>query len=231
MLLTHVQVAVIPLISKADAMTEGELADYRQELLAMLNHPAKYVPEVSTSYLEIRGFAFEQRLLSSVGLQQPPFAVICSRHKEACSDEELLAYVGPFGQQQHVQPVRQYSWGAAYPWSRAHHSDLIPLKRLLLGDDLSGLHAMLEDSMKRHRCFCKEYCEFEFELQALMQDTCKFSKPLADDDYAKVRGSVAKAQAARQKLQKENQLLFDKVQQAEAECSKLKVKLQRPTAP
>jgi septin family protein len=45
------------------------------------------------------------------------------------------------------QPVRSYQWGCCYPLNRGH-SDLILLKRLLLGDQVESLYAMLDDSYK-----------------------------------------------------------------------------------
>lgn len=45
------------------------------------------------------------------------------------------------------QPVRKYKWGTAYTLSR-DHSDLLLLKRLLMGDRVDSLYAMLDESYR-----------------------------------------------------------------------------------
>jgi septin family protein len=45
------------------------------------------------------------------------------------------------------QPVRKYKWGTAYSLNR-DHSDLLLLKRLLMGDRVDSLYAMLDESYR-----------------------------------------------------------------------------------
>lgn len=45
------------------------------------------------------------------------------------------------------QPVRKYKWGTAYSLNR-DHSDLLLLKRLMLGDKVDSLYAMLDESYR-----------------------------------------------------------------------------------
>jgi len=198
-------------------MTEDELACYRQDITRMLQHPGKFVADKSLADIALRTFTMAHPVLKRVGLQQLPVAVNCSRHKEACSDESLLAMVGPHGLYRHVQPVRQYPWGAVYPLAREHQSDLIPLKRLLLGDQVENLQALLDDSYKRYVSFCEEFEDYEQELQALVQDMWVLGRPLEFDDYDTVRSCLEKAQTAKKKLQQENKQLAAKLKKAEAE--------------
>ena len=44
--------------------------------------------------------------------------------------------------------MRKYKWGTAYSLNR-EHSDLLLLKRLLMGDRVDSLYAMLDES---YRC-------------------------------------------------------------------------------
>lgn len=216
------QVTVIPVISKADSMTDAELAQYRHDLNHMLQHPEKVIPDHGLNNFTVRTFAIEQSVLKVLGLQQLPVAVNCSRYKEACYDAELLSMVGPFGTSRMVQPVRQYQWGAVYPLARTHHSDLLPLKRLLLGDQVGTLLALLDDSYKRYVTFCEEFAEYGGELQALSQDVYSLIKPLEYDDYTIVKSQLGKVQAARRELHETNKVLREKLKIAEAQCREWK---------
>lgn len=55
-----------------------------------------------------------------------------------------------------------------YPLNRSH-SDLIVLKRLLLGDRVESLYAMLDDSYKRYMAFCASFEESGKQLQMVVQ--------------------------------------------------------------
>lgn len=149
------QVAVIPVIAKSDAMTDAELAAYRLQVNEMLQHPDKVLPDHGLTDFSLNTFPIEAGVSKLLGLSALPMAVNCSRHKEACSDEGLLALVGPHGLYRQVQPVRQYAWGAVYPLARECQSDLLPLKRLLLGDQVEVLHTLLDDSYRRYVEFCE----------------------------------------------------------------------------
>jgi septin family protein len=49
-------VTVIPIIAKADTMTERELSSYRKEVMKMLNNPSDYVDNKSLPQLEVSLF-------------------------------------------------------------------------------------------------------------------------------------------------------------------------------
>lgn len=66
------------------------------------------------------------------------------------------------------QPVRAYKWGAAYALNR-EHSDLIVLKRLLLGDRVESLYAMLDESYAKYVAFCEQYEESGKQLPLMVQ--------------------------------------------------------------
>lgn len=55
-----------------------------------------------------------------------------------------------------------------YPLNRSH-SDLIVLKRLLLGDRVESLYAMLDDSYSRYMAFCNAFEESGKQLQMVVQ--------------------------------------------------------------
>lgn len=55
------------------------------------------------------------------------------------------------------------------------HSDLIVLKRLLLGDRVESLYAMLDDSYSRYVAFCTAFEESGKQLQMVVQDACQVS--------------------------------------------------------
>lgn len=46
-----------------------------------------------------------------------------------------------------AQPVRKYKWGTAYALNR-DHSDLLVLKRLMMGDRVDSLYSMLDESYR-----------------------------------------------------------------------------------
>jgi hypothetical protein len=84
-------------------------------------------------------------------------------------DASLLSQLGLQATAEKVeQPVRQYKWGQAYALNR-EHSDLIVLKRLLLGDRVDSLYAMLDQSYKRYVEFCGQYEEAGRQLPLIVQ--------------------------------------------------------------
>ncbi|KAF6246111.1 Septin-domain-containing protein [Scenedesmus sp. NREL 46B-D3] len=128
-------VTIIPVIGKSDAMTEAELTAYRAEVLQMLAQPNKFVAARNLPQLEVSLFSFAESVLTDLGMckSQLPIAVVTSRDSEPCDDPAFLESLGLSDVQSPMQPVRYYRWGACYPLNRGH-SDLIVLKRLLLGD-------------------------------------------------------------------------------------------------
>lgn len=98
----------------------------------------------------------------------------CSRDVEPCDDPAFLKSLGLEGIAKPVQPVRHYKWGAVYPLNRGH-SDLIVLKRLLLGDRVDSLYAMLDESYNRYITFCTAFEENDRQLQLIVQDACQVS--------------------------------------------------------
>jgi hypothetical protein len=84
-------------------------------------------------------------------------------------DASLLSQLGLQTTSDKVeQPVRQYKWGQAYALNR-EHSDLIVLKRLLLGDRVDSLYAMLDESYKRYVAFCDQYEDAGQQLPLIVQ--------------------------------------------------------------
>jgi septin family protein len=144
------QVTIIPVIAKADTMTEGELAAYRHEVNAMLAAPSKVVGARHLPALDVSLFGFGEGALAALGGDKGrlPLAVVCSRDSEA-----LGAQAGA-----RQQPVRAYRWGSCYPLNAAH-SDLVLLKRLLLGDQVDSMYAMLDDSYRCAHCVCVCLCD------------------------------------------------------------------------
>jgi septin family protein len=222
------QVTVIPVIGKADAMTATELAEYRQVVTAMLQQPAKYLPEHGLQKLSVSTFNIDPTVLKALDLRQLPPAVACSRQKEACSDDELLSLIGPQGFTHQAQPVRQHQWGAVYPFRRECHSDIIPLKRLLLGDQIGVLYVLLIDSYKRYWAFCKEFEDYSQELQALVQATCVLGRPLDYDDYRHVHASLVQTQSAKEMLQMKNKALSEELERAESRKKEYAERLWKP---
>jgi septin family protein len=145
-------VTIVPVISKADTMTEAELTTYRAEVMSMLQQPGKFVGARNLPPLEVNLFSFAEAALKELGTTSKalPVAVVCSREQETLKDPGFLASLGLNPEDvggEAKQPVRTYHWGACYPLNRGH-SDLILLKRLLLGDQVESLYAMLDDSYK-----------------------------------------------------------------------------------
>lgn len=143
---------IVPVISKADTMTEAELNTYRAEVMAMLQQPGRFVGARNLPPLEVNLFQFAEGILKELGTNAKslPVAVVCSREQEALKDPAFLTTIGLAPEEmggEAKQPVRTYSWGNCYPLNRGH-SDLILLKRLLLGDQVESLYAMLDDSYK-----------------------------------------------------------------------------------
>jgi hypothetical protein len=167
-------VTIIPVIGKSDSMTESELAAYRAEVLQMLGTPNKYVSARNLQQLEVSLFSFAESVLTDLGMSksQLPIAVVTSRDNEPCDDPAFLESLGLSDVQNPVQPVRHYRWGACYPLNRGH-SDLIVLKRLLLGDRVESLYAMLDDSYARYMTFCNAFEEAGKQLQMVVQDACQ----------------------------------------------------------
>lgn len=83
------------------------------------------------------------------------------------SDRTLLSQLG-LSQSEVAQPVREYKWGAAYALNR-EHSDLIILKRLLLGDRVDSLYCMLDRSYEKYVAFCDQYEEADKQLPLVVQ--------------------------------------------------------------
>jgi cell division control protein 11 len=116
-------VPVIPVISKADAMTSSELQAYRRQLRQDYFHPG-----CTAEGIPMHVHCFPPEHLAAVGVEQehfenfPPFAVISSTDVDRSNGG--------------YQPKRAYNWGTCNTLDR-RHSDTIVLKRLLTGDKVS----------------------------------------------------------------------------------------------
>lgn len=106
-----VEVPVLPVLAKADCMTAGELASFRQYVRNTLHHASK---EVGRPIVH----EFSRDALSEAGATHlvPPFSVVASNTMDLS--------VGRFW------PVREYPWGSCEVLS-SRHSDLAALKKLL----------------------------------------------------------------------------------------------------
>lgn len=129
----------------------SELRDYRADVLATLRNPNQCMPSGTKNLpqLEPALFRFTETLLADLCVDSSnlPLAVVASRDIESCPPQSLInlgvdALVNP------TQPVRSYKWGTCYPLNR-EHSDLILIKRLLLGDGNESLYTMLDDAYTR----------------------------------------------------------------------------------
>jgi len=117
--------------------------------MATLRNPNQGMPSGTKNLpqLEPALFAFTETLLADLGVDSShlPLAVVASRDIEPCPPQTLVgvdSLVNP------TQPVRSYKWGICYPLNR-EHSDLILIKRLLLGDGNESLYTMLDDAYTR----------------------------------------------------------------------------------
>lgn len=207
-------VTVIPVVSKADTMTESELAQYRAEIRDMLSAPAKFAPSRSLPPLSFNGFEWSPEVMSTLGLdpQRMPLALVTSRDCDKVHSPALLSDLGLDPSSGGVsQPVRKYAWGTAYSLHR-EHSDLLLLKRLLMGDRVDSLYAMLDESYNRYTDFCAEYEQCGKQLPMLVQAACSLSTPYLEyDDYTKAQAALDAAQQAMASLMAENKSLLDRL--------------------
>uniref|UniRef100_A0A383VIX7 Septin-type G domain-containing protein n=2 Tax=Tetradesmus obliquus TaxID=3088 RepID=A0A383VIX7_TETOB len=212
-------VTVIPVVAKADTMTDEELATFRQEIRTRLAAPFKYVHSKTLAPLEFNKFAFDECVMSALGLKDDmmPLAIITSNKHEPVEDASLLSQLGLHANSEKVeQPVRQYKWGQAYALNR-EHSDLIVLKRLLLGDRVDSLYAMLDQSYKRYVEFCEQYEEAGNQLPLIVQDELACSAYLEYDDYSNAKSALDAAQQAMSTLMAENKVLVERLNSLERE--------------
>lgn len=93
--------------------------------------------------------------------------LVCALFPLQIADRALLSQLG-LSQTEVEQPVREYKWGSAYALNR-EHSDLIMLKRLLLGDRVDSLYAMLDESYLKYVAFCEQYEEAGKQLPLVVQ--------------------------------------------------------------
>uniref|UniRef100_A0A383WIM5 Septin-type G domain-containing protein n=1 Tax=Tetradesmus obliquus TaxID=3088 RepID=A0A383WIM5_TETOB len=174
-------VTVIPVIAKADTMTDKELSAFRSEVRAMLSCPSKYAPSKTLAPLDFNTFGFAPQVLTDLGITPDamPLALITSNEHESLRDSALAAELG-LDQPEVQQPVRNYRWGAAYALNR-EHSDLLTLKRLLLGDKVDSLYAMLDESYNR----CATFYFYALDVRAMLSCPSKYapSKTLAPLDF------------------------------------------------
>ncbi|WIA12746.1 hypothetical protein OEZ85_006381 [Tetradesmus obliquus] len=220
-------VPIIPVIAKADCMTDRELATYRNEVQGMLQSPNKYTSGRNMPQLDVFTFQFSQAIIEGLAMRSLPLAVSCSRDVEPCDDPAFLQSMGLEGLEKPVQPVRHYKWGAVYPLNRGH-SDLIVLKRLLLGDRVDSLYAMLDESYSRYVAFCGLYEENDRQLQLILQDACQVGVPYLEyDNSVKARTALSSAKSAMTILTEENRMLAERLAEVEAEKAEIVETLRR----
>eukprot|EP00878_Enallax_costatus_P028674 GHUV01030992.1.p1 GENE.GHUV01030992.1~~GHUV01030992.1.p1 ORF type:complete len:263 (+),score=73.29 GHUV01030992.1:80-868(+) len=215
-------VPIIPVISKADTMTDRELALYRAEINNMLANPNKFFVQRNMPVLEINVFNFANAISDSLAIGNLPLAVTCSRDSGPCDNPAFLASLGLEDVAQNPsQPVRQYKWGSVYPLNRGH-SDLIVLKRLLLGDKVESLYSMLDDSYKRYVQFCSNFEENDKQVQLAVQDVCSAVAPYLEyDNSVKARVALGSAKSVMHTLTEENKMLAERLTEVERDKAEL----------
>ncbi|WIA23940.1 hypothetical protein OEZ85_013580 [Tetradesmus obliquus] len=205
-------VTVIPVIAKADTMTDKELSSFRSEVRAMLSCPSKYAPSKTLAPLDFNTFGFAPQVLTDLGITPDamPLALITSNEHESLRDSALAAELG-LDQPEVQQPVRNYRWGAAYALNR-EHSDLLTLKRLLLGDKVDSLYAMLDESYNRYLNFCQQYEANGKQLPLIVQNAAAMCTPYLEyDDYSNAKTALDSAQQAMSTLMAENKALMERI--------------------
>lgn len=205
-------VTVIPVIAKADTMTEKELHQYRTEVRTMLSSPSKYAPSKTLAPLDFNTFGFSGDVLADLGLtaESMPLALITSNDHEPVIDPALQMELG-LESPEVQQPVRCYRWGSAYALNR-DHSDLLILKRLLLGDKADSLYAMLDESYNRYLTFCKQYEANGKQLPLIVQNAAAMCTPYLEyDDYSNAKTALDSAQQAMSTLMAENKALVERI--------------------
>lgn len=215
-------VPIIPVISKADTMTDRELAIYRTEINNMLANPNKFFVQRNMPVLEVSVFNFANAITDSLAVGNLPLAVTCSRESEPCDNPGFLASLGLEEVAQNPsQPVRQYKWGSVYPLNRGH-SDLIVLKRLLLGDKVESLYSMLDDSYSRYVQFCSNFEENDKQVQLAVQDVCSVVGPYLEyDNSVKARVALGSAKSVMHTLTEENKMLAERLAEVERDKAEL----------
>lgn len=77
LLLLLLQVPIIPVIAKADTMTDRELANYRYEVMNMVANPNKYMTGRNMPQLDVSVFQFSQTIMDALAMRSLPLAVSC----------------------------------------------------------------------------------------------------------------------------------------------------------
>eukprot|EP00879_Flechtneria_rotunda_P004846 GHRR01005119.1.p1 GENE.GHRR01005119.1~~GHRR01005119.1.p1 ORF type:complete len:330 (+),score=119.43 GHRR01005119.1:1209-2198(+) len=210
-------VTVIPVIAKADTMTETELMTYRQQVCATLQDPSVVAASNTLPALCFNNFGLQHKVLSGLDVAPDhlPLALITSRDTESMTNPNLLGALG-LRQTDFKQPVRRYRWGAAYAFNH-EHSDLLLLKRLLLGDKVGSLYALLDESYRRYVEFCQQYEDAGQQVPVLVQTAAASSTPYLDyEDYRNAKTAVESAQQAMKILMAENKALLEKLKLLQA---------------
>ena len=144
-----------------------------------------------------------------------PIAITSSRDAEIVTDQSLLTAIGLTGPVS--QPVRRYKWGDCYPLNR-EHSDLILLERLLLGDAVGSLYALLDDSYERYVKFCGKFEEAGKQLELVLSEYCNLSCPHMEyDHYLKAKQGYEAAKRALAFVTEENRAMVQRLAESEKE--------------
>lgn len=123
-------VPLVPVVTKADTMSQREAATYRSEVATKLSNPM--LPGIRE---KINVFKFERDTLERAGIVDtatpvPPFLVVASNE----INDELNTGDPPV-----YWPERRYAWGTAEAFNR-EHSDLLALRALLLKEALEEIN-------------------------------------------------------------------------------------------
>lgn len=131
------EVALIPILAKADSMTTEEIQQFRTEVMASLEDE-----EV---------FHFSSEILTEAGSSPahavPPFAVVASNHIAPTAPDRRCRF----------WPVREYNWGTCEV-KRTDHSDFAVLRRLLFE---LGYHAIRKETARRYYAYRSTELDWE----------------------------------------------------------------------
>eukprot|EP00854_Cymbomonas_tetramitiformis_P011913 gene11913-14070_t len=130
------EVALIPVLAKADSMTAEEIQQFRAEVMASLEG--------------VDVLHFPSEMLTAAGSSPahvPPFAVVASNHMAQTAPDRRCRF----------WPVREYNWGTCEA-KRTDHSDFAVLRRLLFE---FGYHAIRQETARRYYAYRSTELDWE----------------------------------------------------------------------
>lgn len=130
------EIPLIPVLTKADAMTREELKEFRTRLQTVLSD-GQHVDYQNQHYQSDGVWTFSKEAMAAAGdTHGPPYATICSKDM----DKSVST----------AWPVREYDWGKCETLL-AEHSDLPILRKLLFETGYHELKEQTELKYHQHR--------------------------------------------------------------------------------